>query len=301
MLRISLAIFLTLVLFFGMTANCDAQSGYNLDFTDLDISAARRRSGKKLHSLAFDSEHSNVSVIQADNIVGGLFNTNTGNTYGTWSVNLGYEDQQPQWRFSVQIEIKDISGRQVKKTTKSKTIPRSKFESYKLSQVLPNLSKIYSGLIKEAREDLERDVIASNKLLEAVKNAPLSQDAAIEYLVTSLSMTLDNTRTIAIRIDGPDPNESKKIRSDLTKGFLNSSKSYTIENHQDNDIIEDVRKKQTTPFYDLNSIAEMGKELGALVIVYGSWELTTNKKKYLMVQALDVETRQIYGLSSVTF
>jgi len=293
-----LTVICTLILFFGSTVMASSQSNFHLDLKELDLRPATK-SKKKVHALTFDSANSNISVLQADLISADVFDS--GNTHGTWNTNLGYEYTMHQYKFSVQWECRDISGRQVRRISRSQVIPRAKAEHYRLSQVLPSFSKIYTLMIDDVRKELEREAGTMNRILEAAKTAPLSAEAAIENIYDELSATLDNSRSIVLlQIAGPDPEVSLKILDDLTKYFVSSTKNFTIvyRHNIDKAIID--RLRQFSEHIDLDSMAEIGKEIDAKVVIFGSWQMI-NKKRNLVVKAVDVETLRIYSMSSATF
>jgi len=298
MARNSLVVFLTLFLFFGTTANSEEGSHYELNLEELDLSV--RKNTKRLFYLTFDSENSNISMLQAQHIMENLFNNN-GNSYGNLTINLGYE-HSPQYRFSVMLSVIDCAGKPVRRIARSEILTRKKAESYRLSELLPSFSKIYSTMLKSALQELEREYTTINKQLESAKAAPVSIEVAIENVFNALAANLDNSQVIAlVQVAGPDPVESGKILSALTKNFVNSQKNYKIAERQKIDEIKKELDLQSSALFDPASSAVIGQRTGAKVVIWGSLEVNLNKKKELEVRAVSLETWQILAMASVTF
>ena len=317
--------------FFASNFSAYAQTS-SISYTDLNL-APLRRNTRQVLPLSFDSSNSNINSTQAARSMDSFFSGGYTN-YGSYQIRLGWEllhkadgsefvefmswfgvgltiglgalflplDGTYQYRLSVKVVILDTQKNVVKETTRSRVLSRA--EGPVMENSKWRLSLAYSSLIDEARTEINRDYRAINDRLRTAKDQPpqpqrMSEEAAIDKIFRELTANLNNSLPVAIvQIRGPSESINNRILSELTRRFFNSR--YTVLDRHNTPLIDEEVIRQGSRMYDNATIANLGRRVGARIVIVGSWE-RNNNEIFLEVRAIDVETQAYRGLSSVRY
>jgi hypothetical protein len=293
----------------------------------LELTPPRGGPQRRILSLSFNSQRSNISNTQAARVTENLFDGNT--PFGSYNVNLNWEfsrkgdftdvveffswfgvgltfgiglnflptDGQSVYRLSANLQILDTTGKIVKEVTRSKTL--SRLEGPILQNSFSRISRNYTSLLHEIRDELNRDYMAINNQL---RSPALSPATAVEKLFSRLSANIPNNFSVAVlQIAGADTAERLAILNALENNFVNSSKKYTVVGRNNLAPIYLERLNQNSHRVDQNTVFEVGREIGARIVVEGEYYKIENNQKMLTVRATDIQTLQLYGSASVTY
>lgn len=329
--RILFSAVLSILVFFALTSSAYAQTR-SISFRELNL-APLRRNTRQILPLSFDSSNSNITSTQAARSMDGFFSG--GHTsFGSYRMILGWEylheadgsvfieglswfgvgftlglgalflptDGAFQYRLSVKVVILDTHKNIVEETTKSRVLSRAEGPVLENSKL--RLSQAYSSLIDDARTELNRDYRIINERLRTAKDQPpqpqrMSEEAAMEKIFRELAANLNNSLPVAIlQIRGPDESVSNRILGELTRRFFNSR--YPVLDRHNTPLIDDEIRRQGSRMYDNATIANLGRRIGARIVIVGRWE-RNNTEIFLEVHAIDVETQAYCGMSSVRY
>jgi len=272
---------------------------------------------RMIHLLSFDSSNSNVSTTQAAMAMDGFFSgldtkgsyrinfdrNYLGTTRGNgWVVFLNFLVSLPTgglgtfivpigryaYMCTVTIEIRDIKGQLVKKVTKHGAYAMSERVSNRITDLhMSRISETFSSLIREARDELNHNAIAINGELRS---------AFLEKTFNELSAKIWPNAVVAILpVSGSDAAENNKITSEMTRYFL--GRQFYLVNREHIEMIIEELSLQGTPFWDQSTAVQVGKFVGARVIIVGRLDTINNGSRQLVVQAIDVQTTQTLGVS----
>jgi hypothetical protein len=313
-------LFFTLIVFGFSTfsGSVFAQSWLSeLNFTNIGGNTRR------INFLNFDGNQSNISLVQSEKAMSGFFSgiTPSGSysisldrksvgdapgsdallwttTFGTgclWPL-LGLPVVLYIHRLILCIQIRDLNGNLIKTVTRAEdyTISYNMYNMFDISKSeIAKMSEIYSRLISQARNELNYEAANINNRLSSVSQS-------FERNFDELSANLRNGTGIAIFPISGDPVESNRVLNELTRYFVNSGKKYFVVNR---DSIDKVIKEivfQGSLYVDQATAVRIGRFVGARVIIIGHVDIINNGKQ-LFVQAVDIETTQTVGISSVTY
>ena len=288
------------------------------------LNLSRGGNTRQIQLLTFDRKNSNISEIQASLAMDGFF---TGlNAQGSYRINLSREcvGEAPgndlvlagfiildiltvglgtwvipigryEYRCTVKIEIRDIEGRLVKDVTKSDTYAISENISDKITSLhLSKISDTFSSLIKRARDDLNYNAAAINSRLKSAAQS-------FERNFNELSANIRNGTVVALLpISGSDSAENNRVLGEFTRYFINSGRNYFVVNREYIDRILAEITFQGSYFVDQNTAVQVGRFVGARVIIIGRVDVVNNGRQ-LVIEALDCETTQTLGISVANY
>jgi len=276
---------------------------------------------RQIHLLSFDRSNSNISTTQAAMAMDGFFSGL--DTKGSYRINLTRKYQgealgnttvltsgvifsiatfglgflfTPVGRYeylcTVEIEIRDSKGQLVKKVTKHETYAMSEPLSGRITELhMSRISETFSTAIRKARDEL-------NYHATDINNQLISASQPFEKTFDELSAKIWSNAAVAILpVSGSNTAENNKITGELTRYFLNSGKKYYVVNREYIDKIIRELSLQGTPFWDQSTAVQVGKFVGARVMIVGRLDATSNGRQQLVVQAIDVQSTQTLGIS----
>jgi hypothetical protein len=298
----------------------------NIDIKALNLTPPIGGPQRRILLLNFNSSRSNITNIQAARAMDNFFDGNT--SYGSYIINLNWEyshrgdfseavefmawfgvgltlgiglvflptDGQAVYRLSANLQILDTTGKIVKDVTKSKTL--SRLEGHVLQNSVSRVSRNYSSLLHEIRDEINRDYITINNQL---RSPALSPEIAVEKLFNTLSANIPNNFPIAVlQIAGTNTAERLTILNALETRFVNSSKRYTVVSRNNLAPIYVERLNQISSRIDTNTVFQIGREIGARIVVEGEYRIENNQKT-LWIRATDIQTLQVYGSAFVIY
>ena len=278
---------------------------------------------RQIQLLTFDRTNSNISEIQASRAMDGFF---TGlNAQGSYRINLSreYVGEAPgndlvfagfivldiltaglgtwvipigryEYRCIVKIEIRDNEGRLVKDVTKSDTYAISENISDKITELHHSkLSETFSSLVRRARDELNYNASAINNRLRSAAQS-------FERNFNELSANIWNDTVVALLpISGSDSAENNRVLGEFTRYFVNSGRYFVVNRESIDKVIAEMTA-QGSHFVDQNTAVQVGRFVGARVIIIGRVDIVNNGRQ-LVIEAIDVETTQTLGISVANY
>jgi hypothetical protein len=200
------------------------------------------------------------------------------------------------YRLTANLQILDTNGKIIKDVTKSKIL--SRLEGPVIQNSVSRISRNYSSLMHDIRNELNIDYITINSQLRSPALSPVT---AVEKLFPRLSANIPNNYPIAVlQIAGVDPAERTAILNAIENNFVNSNKKYTVLSRNNLAQIYIERLNQFSNRVDQSTVFQVGREIGARIVVEGEY-YKENNQKTIMVRATDIETLQLYGTATVTY
>ena len=271
-----------------------------------------------------------LSALQASQSSRGVFSTGTTN-YGSYKIDLTWEDlgrTDGSWvvefgsalaagltffiappiygvykyRVAANIRVYDVQGKLVKIESESTVFSRAE-NRRRFTNSVSRVERAYSEAIGGAWKKINRDYINLNNQLRTAANPPpqrLSEDAALQNIFRSLSENLNRSDPIAIlQISGPDDLVSQRLLFELNRNFVSSQRHIVLDRHN-YDVVLLERIIQSSQTFDHETLAVIGREIGAKLVVYGIWQQNSSDIT-LRVGIIDTETRQLHAMASASF
>ena len=198
------------------------------------------------------------------------------------------------YRLTARIDILDVDGQLVASSTKNNVYAANIYNSSRMrDSEIKKINDGFTALIRQAREELARERTNINpRLIAATRSFELQLD--------NLALNIpSHTRLAILPLSGPDPTENARMLSEITQYFLSSNRYFVLSRQNIDQVMNEILF-QGTPFVDQNSSVQVGRFLGARVIIIGHLENVSNGRQ-LVVQAIDVETTQTLGMVTIRY